>query len=1010
VTLRFRPRGEALPRRVRLFGEMGDWINPIPMTRGPGPDGAFEAALVLPVGVYAYKFVVDGAWLADPENPRTRSTGGNQNSVLSVGGAGEPFLHAPASPYVAELDGGGLRITAALRRGTPGSPHVRWTEGDGEPTRETAMAAAVEEDEHVVYQVTLPLSARRLAYRLVVHAPGSPSVVEPPMDEAPFAYHRPVGRRRVPPWWRDAVLYTVYVDRFRPARDRAGWERDPGRGRAAGGHLEGVRRSLRELRELGITVLYLTPIHVASSSHRYDFVDPLAVDPALGGEAAFRALVEDAHTLELRIVLDLSFSHAGLAFPPCQDVMARGRDSAYASWFRWSDDGPERSRLLHYGRRLDAPLLDLEHPDVQALVLQAVDNWASFGIDGLRLDMAAEVPLPLARRIRARLLARRPDAVVFGELVPAHAWRWATNDALDAATDFGFHGVVTDFVARRAISAGEAVARLRATDLVRGGASATHVRFVSSHDHARLATVAAHAGAPERAALGLVLLFTMPGVPALLYGEEIGLRAPRLEELREDAWADRMPMRWEGGGGERGEGRDLALRNVVQRLIGARRGSTALREGTLEILHAGDEVLVFRRTSGDVVDTYVNVGDTALELEIGDDEQPVLDPIVTVGGPSVDGETVRLPPRSALVARRLDSPARRPQHNLLVRDRDFERARPVTRATPTRMDFALTERCNLRCAHCITHAPERTAGGTARTMTPHVLDRLRPWLGEASYFGFVHGGESLTAPIFFDVLEAIRAARAGAPYVAHLLSNGVLLTGATLLRLAALGVNSISVSLDGATAETNDAIREGGRFAAIVQRVREAVAVRRSASLDLRLGLSFVALAQNVHEVGGMVELAADVGVDWLKIEEGVPANAFAERSLVGLGREELGAALEAARKRAKALGLVLVDHTVERVIWRCTLNENPDAAAFVAADEYANRSEIHPCRAPWEVACIEPNGDVRLGHFFGPILGNVSTGSLDDVWNSPVARDARAASHAARLCGLSGPVACLRR
>ena len=1011
ITFRFRPIPTGPPvHRVQLFGEVGDWINPIAMTRQA--DGSFEVTLDLPVGVYAYKLVVDGAWQTDPANPRTRSTGGQENSVLSVGGADEPLLHAPAGPYVADLDGGGVRITAALRRGAAGQLVVRWGEDSEEPTRETPMSPVADEDQHTVFQAVLPTSARRITYRLAIHGgPRGASIVAPPASEPPFVRARAPGQRPMPAWWRDAVVYTIYVDRFRPAVDRPGWERDPGRGKAAGGHLDGVRRSLGHLRDLGVNVLYLTPIHVGESSHRYDFVDPLTVDPALGGAPAFEALVREAHDLGLRVLLDLSFSHAGASFPPCKDVLANGAASRYAAWFRWDDADPGARRLLHYGRRKDAPLLDLTHPDVEALVLRAVDYWASFGIDGLRLDMAAEVPLALARLVRSKLLALRPDAIVLGEVVPAHAWRWTEGEAVDAATDFGFHGVVTDLVGRRSITAREAMARLVAGDLSRGGPALAQLRFTSTHDHPRLATIAAHAGAPGRERLGLVLLLTLPGVPALLYGEELGLRAasePRrgheAEALREDAWADRMPMPWTGAA------RDPELRALVKTLLAARHASRALREGTLEVLHGGDEVLVFRRQGGDVVDTYVNVGDADVEIEIADDERSMLEPLAQVGLVSVQGETVRLPPRSALVARRIATDRLRPRLNVLARDQDFEHARSVVSGAPTRIDFSVTERCNLRCEHCITFAPARTADGSARTLTSLVLDRVRPWLAGASYFGFVHGGESLTAPVFFDVLLAIQAARGSAPYVAHVLSNGILLTPATTSRLVGLGVTSISVSLDGATAATNDAIRTGGRFDAIVARLRDVVALRRASSLDLRLGLSFVAMQQNLHELVAMVELAAELGVDWVKVEEGVAVNAFSSRSLVGLGPDALRGATLAAKERAKALGIVLVDHTFERAIWRCTLAENPETAAFVAADEYANRSEIHPCRAPWEVACLEPNGDVRLGHFFGPILGNVVTASLEEAWNSPVARQARAVSHAARLCGVTGPVTCLRR
>src|SRR5690606_38943245 len=125
----------------------------------------------------------------------------------------------------------------------------------------------------------------------------------------------------------------------------------------------------------------------------------------------------------------------------------------------------------------------------------------------------------------------------------------------------------------------------------------------------------------------------------------------------------------------------------------------------------------------------------------------------------------------AIVARRdrplgrAVSPARA-RANLALRDRDLASGAAIASSRPTRFFFSVTERCNLRCAHCITHAPERTRSGTARTMTPAVLDALRDALGLARYFAFVHGGESLTAPIFYAVLSAIRDARGGEPYVA----------------------------------------------------------------------------------------------------------------------------------------------------------------------------------------------------------------------------------------------------
>ena len=991
---------------------MGDWITPCAIGQR-----ALES-LALPAGVYSYKLKVDGAWALDPANPRTRVSGGHRNSVLSVGGAPEPLLFAPAPPFVHDVEGGGVAVIAALRRGHGEALTVCWSEDGPAPLpgapgapapppneRRTPMTLAGEEDEHLLFHARLPASAARVRLRFERGTPMAPAGPAPLAGL--FDCSRPPAAEQPPAWWRDALVYTVYVDRFRPATDRADWGRHAGTG-VAGGHLDGVRRSLDELCDLGVTVLYLTPIHVARSSHRYDLIDPLRVDPALGGDEALARLLDDARARGVRVLLDLSFSHAGRGFPPYEDVIARGPASRYAAWFQWIDGDP--STLKHYGTRTDAPLFDLMHPEVQDLVLRAAERWAHAGVDGFRLDSAAEVPIDLARRVRRRLREIRPGAIVLGELVPAHAWRWRAAGAVDAATDFGFHALAIDWLARGTLDAPAARRRLADLELARGAPAHAALRFLSTHDHPRFASLARAAGgaAAARTALAWLLLFTSPGVPALLYGEEVGLSTAAPELELENVWPDRMPMPW------RAEGRDEALRALVRRLAAARRASPALAHGDLDLVHAEGQVLVYRRTGGgEVIDVVLNAGPEPMTASLEEAGLAGMELVAAAGDASVDGESVTLGPYSGAAVRRTagDAGARRRRieaaGNAAARDADFARNLLTTRARPTRIDFSLTERCNLRCRHCITFAPQRTEAGTARSLPAFLLDRLRGPFAFAGYYGFVHGGEPLIAPGLFDVLDAIRAARSGRPAVVHLLTNGLLLTERMTRRLVDAGVRSISVSLDGATAETNDAIRDGGRFEAIVANLRGAVEVRRAAGADLRLGISTVVMRENVGELEALADLAAGVGVDWIKLEEAVPVNAFATRSLVRPGATEVRDAVGRAVARARALGLVAVDHTASPAIWRCKLEEQPKAAAFLRDDEYANRSEIHPCRSPWEHACVEPNGDVKLGDFFGPVLGNLAEEPLEVMWNGAAARAARVNAQASRLCG-AGPVLCV--
>lgn len=970
---------------ARLYGEIGDWINEVRLTSG-------EARLALPPGVYSYKRAIDGAWVLDPKNPRTRAQGEHRNSVLSVAGAPEPLLFAPAPPWFADDGRGGVTVTAGLRKGAGDRLFVRFRE-DGAEERRAPMEAALEEGEHLIFRADLPISSSGADLRFEL---AGGAMVGPEGDpEGAFT----CARRRVdlPDWWARAVVYMIFVDRFRAADDGAPWGEDPGPRVPAFGHLEGVRRSLDDLLRLGADTLYLTPIHVAASCHRYDVVDPLTVDPALGGDEALDRLVADLHARGMRLILDLSFSHAGRGFPAYEEVRAMGRAAPRAGWFQWRGE-----ELLHYGTRTDAPLFNLDHPEVRDLCLRAAELWVSRGADGIRLDAAAEVPIDLARAVRDRVRELRPDAVVLAELVPRHAWRWRNAGAIDAATDFGFHAAATDFLAHGSIDAAEARRRILEVDLARGGPAAVSLRFLSTHDHPRFATLARLAGrSPD---LGLLFLFTVPGVPALLYGEEIGLSSDRACD-HEDVWPDRMPMRWDPGA-DRGR-----VHRLVRSLIAARAASPALRGGSFSIAHAEGSLLVYRREAGgEIVDVALNAGEATIAFDAEDEAYPVLAPLVFAGDAAVDGQAIALGPRAGVVlrrtARRLAGSARLPiLANASARDDAFRAAALAPRARPTRVDFAVTERCNLRCRHCITAAPDRTESGAARTLSARLLDRLRDDLAFVDYAGFVHGGEPLVAPVLFDVLAALQIARAGASTTVHLLTNGVLLHERMIDRLLDAGVTSISVSLDGATAVTNDGVREGGRFDRVVENLRLAARRRRDRGADLRLGVSSVVMAQNAAELSALVDLAADAGADWIKFEEVVPVNAFAERSLVRLDGGAVREAVDRALDHARARGLVAVDHTDAPVIWRCRLSAR--AEAFLAADQFANRSEIHPCRGPWEHACVAPNGDVTIGEFFGPVIGNLAEQPLLSIWSGAPARSQRERAIRGRLCG-QGPVVCL--
>ena len=334
--------------------------------------------------------------------------------------------------------------------------------------------------------------------------------------------------------------------------------------------------------------------------------------------------------------------------------------------------------------------------------------------------------------------------------------------------------------------------------------------------------------------------------------------------------------------------------------------------------------------------------------------------------------------------------------SLAVVDEEFRTGVLEPAAPPTRFSINLSERCQLKCAHCITDAPLRTSSGTAREMTAEVLARLAPHLEHARYVALVHAGEPMLAPLFEPLLELL-AGRA----VVHLLTNGMAMTEARFARAVALGVRSLSFSLDGMSASTNDVLRIGARVDTLLDRIRAIAAVRG----DVRVGVSWVCTRANLDELDALVRFAASARLDWIKLEE-IHDHNDAARGLV-VDRYALDVAVAKARAAGDALGIPVLDHTRALDVWKCRLDE-PRMQRRARLDDLVNRVDLNPCRLPWELVCVEPNGDVRPLSFHHPVAGNVGVEDLADIWRGPAFRAIRETTLRTRLCG-AGPTTCAR-
>ncbi|HEU0035479.1 MAG TPA: alpha-amylase family glycosyl hydrolase [Kofleriaceae bacterium] len=956
---------------LELYGELPCWEQPIAMQRA---GAGFEAQLRLGPGVYEIKArAPDGSWLVDP-SWRTIARGDEVNGVVVVGGTDEPVLHAPASPWLRVAGDGRVTVRAALRRGAGDRLALRVDEGLHwmQPIGDTAS--------HRWFELELAGATRALEYAFVladgrtIGAAGCAITVA--LRDVAHA---------LPAWWHDAVVYTIFVDRFRRAggwRGQPGWQRDD----RAGGDLDGIRDALPYLADLGVTALHLTPICLAPSVHRYDAIDPVAIEPALGGEPAFARLVDAAHARGMRVIVDVATTHVDRELAPFRDVRERGPGSPYWPWFqtlRWPFfDGPDPGYRHYQKGQWQEPLLAVDHPEVQDAICGWFQTWARRGIDGVRVDAAADLPPALLARIRDTVRAVNRDAIVIGEVVPACVQRFAPG-ALDAATDFAAREALVGWLAGGAAAT---VVETYATQRLRGAAGPHALGFTSTHDQPRIATVTQD---PAIARLGLVAVVLGARVPLLYYGDEIGLGADRDAAARafEDAWPDRQPMPWDATAWDR---ETLA---AVTSALALRRAARVVRHGDERVEMIAEDTIVIRRALlDDVIEIVIHRGTS--ERAIAVDGEPVL--ALAVGDARLAGDQLVLGPRSlAVLDRRAPISVELCEHNSELADHAARYHMTDSVAYPTRLYVTVTEACNLRCQHCITDAPARTQSGRARTLQPWLLDALEPAFAHADYVAFTHGGESITAPIFPEVLRRIARARARRSRRAdiHLVSNGMLLDEARVAELAELGVTSLMISLDGATPTTNDRIRVLGKLDRVVANVAAAVQLRAREQLDLRIGISTVVGRLNHHELPALGKLCLELGVDWLKVEETYPATAFARHDLLSPRAPEVTAAMAALRDVVAGRPLVLVDHLDPPAGCGCVdCTDDPVARAFRDADDFANRFAYRACRAAYEQVAIDPDGTVHLVDYAGAPLGSLLEQPMLALWNAPPAVQARCA------------------
>ncbi len=442
---------------------------------------------------------------------------------------------------------------------------------------------------------------------------------------------------QVPEYMRTGVMYQIFPDRFYrshpPVSDRAdvilheNWDDVPllmpnkrfdnCAQDFFGGDLKGIQEKLPYLSDLGVTVLYLNPIFLARSNHRYDTADYTRVDPILGHNQDFIDLCQAAKAQGIRILLDGVFSHTGEdslyfnRFGTYDTVGAyQSQGSPYATWYTFTEF-PHKYRSW-WGIE-DLPELNKNAPSLRAFMLGengVARQWIRRGAAGWRLDVADELPMGFLRDLRSAVKEQAADALLLGEVWEDASHKeaygemrcYCLGDTLDSVMNYPLREAIIDFLTGRSDAHQLRRLILSQRDNYAPPFYYSLMNLAGSHDRARAINVlcghtfeelpVVQRGGkrltPEQYALGrqryvqmIRILTALPGVPCIYYGDEMGVQgAP-------DPYC-RSTFPWQGG--------DKSLHDEIRGLLHQRRARRVLQTGALEVDAPDENTLVITRS------------------------------------------------------------------------------------------------------------------------------------------------------------------------------------------------------------------------------------------------------------------------------------------------------------------------------------------------------------------------------------------------------------------------------
>lgn len=415
----------------------------------------------------------------------------------------------------------------------------------------------------------------------------------------------------VPQWAANKVVYQIFPSRFATTQpvDKELWYKAPITPMDdLHGNLRGIIEHLDYIKDLGIDVVYLTPIFKSNSCHKYDTIDYYQVDPSFGTTEDLKELVQKSHERGMKVVLDAVYNHTGREFFAFQDILEKGEKSKYLDWY-FIDELPPRGEwgeipnFKCFGYYGGMPKLNLKNPEVEKYITDVACYWIKeCDIDGWRLDVGDEISHFFWKNFRKAIKAVKKDMLIIGEI-----WHYAGDflegDEWDTVMNYPFYLNLIDLLADEKINVSQFVQNL---GYLKGRLNKKCYplmwNLIDSHDTARFLHLCHDNKKKQHLAAAFQLL--LPGMPMVYYGDEYAMPGANDPDCRRGMYWDE-------------EYQDKEMYNWYKKLMQIRKAHACIVEGEMieTITNDDDDTIVMIRKNGEeTIAMLFNCGNSVKEF------------------------------------------------------------------------------------------------------------------------------------------------------------------------------------------------------------------------------------------------------------------------------------------------------------------------------------------------------------------------------------------------------------